>query len=950
MRTIHVIMLNVFHADELEPLLESLAARLSDAPADAFERDVVVVPNAGMKDAVLVGLARRLGASSSSSADGIAANVDLMFPGRFISLALGMPSTAFLDVDPWQLPHLAWPVLDVIHSGEVPSIPVPSGSAEHQWLLARRIADLFDRYASQRELMLREWAAGRDHDAAFGLGGLANPLMPEHAWQPDTWRAVARRIGRETPAERNGRLAEAVASGEVTPALPGRVSLFGFGALSPTLFSVARALSGRVDVAAYVRHHSAAAWNSVPRVPEASTARAEFDATSGVRNPLLASWGRPALEARAVLGAVDAVAFHDLSRSVGPEPTTVLAALQHDIRADQVPSVRSALTAGDGSIQIHACHGDVRQLESLRDALGHLFVADPTLEPHDVHIVCPDIARVAPLVQAVLGRGALPIPVRVGDRALTSDDPMGGALVALLELVAGRASLTEVLGFLQRGPVRQRLGWGPGDVERVSTWAADLGVRWGLEAEHRADWNLPADLATGTWRSLLDRLLAGLAMPAATPRLVVGPTAPFDDLSAGDAGLVGTFADLVERLVVLHDASRGTRPIGDWIDLLRSAVDGFLGAVGDDRFLLADLHRTLDEIAEGAAGNTVPVGLTDVRDVVTDVLSEAPGRLSLRSGSVTVSSLVPLAGVPARVICLVGLDEGSLRAGAFDGDDVLGVHPVVGERHPRHESRQLLLDAVLAAGENLIITCQGADLTTNKEVPFTVALAELLDVVRDTVDEGDRVVVRHPRHGFHELALGAVRADGSPLMAALADSPFTFDELNRKAAEVRRQRARAEALGELASPWLLEPLPAPTDGEVVTIDIEALVDALARPARLYLSNRLDVRLPGEDDPLDDLLPISLGPLGAAALGREYLELLAAAKMDVDWVEAKMLDGTMPPRALGASALDAVTADVVQMNEVVAGYDVPLRGASDQPLDLVLADNVRLTGTITGLAE
>lgn len=942
-------MLNVFHADELEPLLDALAGRLAVAPADAFERDVVVVPNAGMKDAVVVGLARRLGATHPTAADGITANVDIMFPGRFISLALGMPSTAFLDVDPWQLPHLAWPVLDVLTSGEVPSIPRPEGSDEHRWALARRIADLFDRYASQREQMLREWAAGRGHDASFGTSGLANELTADHRWQPEVWRAVARRIGRETPAERNGRLAEGVADGSITPSLPSRVSLVGFGALSPTLFAVAHALSGRLDVAAYLRHHSARAWNRVAPVSELSTSRSEFDATAGVAHPLLASWGRPSLEARAVLAARGNVAFHDLSVPVDPAPRTLLAALQHDIRTDATPSLRPELTAHDASVQVHTCHGEVRQLESLRDALGHLFVADRTLEPHDVLVLCPDVARMAPLVQAVLSRGPLPIPVRVGDRALTSDDPMGGALVALLSLVAGRASLTEVLGFVQRGPVRQRLGWGASEVEQVSAWAADLGVRWGLEAEHRADWNLPADLSTGTWRSLLDRLLAGLAMPAPTPRLVVGSTAPFDDLSASDAGLVGTFADLVGRLVVLHDATRDRQPIGDWIEVLRSAVDGFLGAVGDDRFLLADLHRTLDEIDAGSAGSTVPIGLADVRDLVADVLSASPGRLSLRSGAVTVSSLVPLAGVPARVVCVVGLDEGSLRAGAFDGDDILGVHPVVGERHPRHESRQLLLDAVLAASDHLIITCNGADLTTNKAVPLTVALAELLDTVRATVTDGDDVVVRHPRHGFHEVALGGTWVDGSPLVAGLGGVPFTFDELNRKAAEERRRRARAEALGEASSPWLLTAPPS-APGETNSITIDDLADALARPARLYLARRLDVRLPSDDDPLDDLLPISLGPLGSAALGREYLELLATASMTSEWVDAKMLDGTMPPRALGRQALEAVSADVTLLGGVAESCDVPLRGESEQVLDLVLADGVRLVGTVTGLHE
>ena len=97
---------------------------------------------------------------------------------------------------------------------------------------------------------------------------------------------------------------------------------------------------------------------------------------------------------------------------------------------------------------------EMNHYEVLRDALGHLFAADPTLQPHDVHVLCPDLERFAPLVQAVFDRGSLPIPVRVGDRSLTVDDPFAGALQALLALVAGRGvavGLGGELGLLQLG-------------------------------------------------------------------------------------------------------------------------------------------------------------------------------------------------------------------------------------------------------------------------------------------------------------------------------------------------------------------------------------------------------------------------------------------------------------------------------------------------------------------
>ena len=66
--------------------------------------------------------------------------------------------------------------------------------------------------------------------------------------------------------------------------------------------------------------------------------------------------------------------------------------------------------------------------------------------------------------------------------------------------------------------------------------------------------------------------------------------------------------------------------------------------------------------------------------------------------------------VPHRVVCLLGLDDGVFpRQGSVDGDDVLARDPLTGERDARSEDRQLLLDAILAATQTLVVTYTGAN-------------------------------------------------------------------------------------------------------------------------------------------------------------------------------------------------------------------------------------------------
>ena len=44
----------------------------------------------------------------------------------------------------------------------------------------------------------------------------------------------------------------------------------------------------------------------------------------------------------------------------------------------------------------------------MRDAILHELADDPTLEPRDVIVMCPDIETFAPLIQATFGRGRSP--------------------------------------------------------------------------------------------------------------------------------------------------------------------------------------------------------------------------------------------------------------------------------------------------------------------------------------------------------------------------------------------------------------------------------------------------------------------------------------------------------------------------------------------------------------
>lgn len=899
--------LHLHHSEDLDALLDALAELLRGPLDDPFTPEVIVVPTVGVRDHVTAGLGHRLG---------ITTNVDFLFPGNFVTRVLHSSDD---DRDPWSLDSLTWSVFVVLLATE---IEVPGRKAQRSlWTLARRLADLFDSYAVQRPEIIRAWADGIDSDGTSHPDGSPRLVPAAHLWQPRLWREVRALIGTASLPERLVEVLRELGDDAQTVDLPSRVVVFGVGGVSPTLLRTLVALSERTEVHVFLRHPSLLTWQSTEVALAGSlNARDSLDLGAPIAHPLLASWGRPSLEAAALLNGHRAVIDHPIGRS-RDFSTSLLGRLQRDIAENRKPSTFDR----DGSIRVHACHGPTRQVEVLRDALAREFVDDPTLQPHEVVVLCPDVPTFAPLVESIFGRGDLPLPIRIGDRSLVDVEPMADAMQRVLELVSGRATASEVLSVVRLTPIRSRFGWSADDVEALGEWFADLGARWGLDGAHRADWKFPSRIATGTWRDVVDQLLAGIACAAPTRRAVLGDTPVHDAVASDDLPRLGGLADFLQALLRLHDQIGHEHSVAEWMTIVHGVLDDFCGVPADDEWRRSVLHRTIDEMLDACRRGAVDpsvilISASDVRAMLDRELTGRPGTVPFRSGSITMTSLVPEAGVPARVVCLLGFDDVVQTRGGFDGDDLLGLTPCIGERHARNENRRLLLDALLSAREKVIITCTGADVTTNELVPFVVPLAELIDVLVSMTENLVGILVRHPRHGYDESALTAGR------LVVGSDEAFTFDSAQLEAALARRER---ESGATSSTEWDL-PVRA-----VDRLTLDHLIGALSNPTREYLRGRLDIRLADAEADFDEQIPVKLSSLSASALGAELLAVALSGGDIEEWRVAAHLHSDLPPEKLGAMLLAEIEEEV----------DAVLASAADWSIDFAMLDTVEFEITI-----
>ncbi|MDQ3359459.1 MAG: exodeoxyribonuclease V subunit gamma, partial [Actinomycetota bacterium] len=344
-----------------------------------------------------------------------------------------------------------------------------------------------------------------------------------------------------------------------------------------------------------------------------------------------------------------------------------------------------------------------------------------------------------------------------------------------------------------------------------------------------------------------------------------------------------------------------------------------------------ELARTSDAAA-GSGGGTVR--LADVRQLLEHRLAGRPTRANFRTGTLTVCTMVPMRSVPHRVVCLVGLDDGDFpRTNAVDGDDALARTPITGERDLRTEDRQLLLDAIMAAADKLVITYAGANEHTGAERPPAVPLGEVLDALTTTATHPERVtrgadlVIRHPLQPFDPRNL---TEGGLPV----AVTPFSFDR-------AALAGARAAAGHRVRTGRLIDaPLAARELGDVSLADLQ---DFFAKPIRHFLRHRLDVSSPLEAEQTRDAMPITLDGLEKWDVGDRLLhDMLDGLDPDASCT-AELLRGLLPPRSLGHQLLREV-AEVVQAL-LSSTADVRAVAARSLDVDIDLGDGRRLTGTV-----
>ena len=582
--------------------------------------------------------------------------------------------------------------------------------------------------------------------------------------------------------------------------------------------------------------------------------------------------------------------FQETGIFVEPLSETLLSSIQRDILSDAANPEKALF---DDSVRISACCGKMREIEVLKDSLLELFKNDETLSPEDIAVLCPDLKSYEPCINAVFGNTADDrtfIPHVLAEGNAAEEAKTAETFLKIIRLAGGNYEKSEVLSIFREPFVCGNFGVSREDFPEIEKLLDESGVRHGLGG------------GRNTWEFGLDRIMMSRLMPFSEEGSGFKDILPLENFREDKTASMEGFITFVKGLFRFSEAVHAEKTPSDFKYILEKAVDFFFQDDAAPSGETRRLKEILGEFAERAGKYADKVSFDAVRTYLEGELSKTVFHRNSVGSRLNFSSLKQMRTIPFRVVCLIGMDEESFpgKDAEYAFDLTRRVSAENGEpriRPQRENDSFLFLEAVLSAGEKLIISYDGKepreDSKKHRAAAMPVRILEKY-IAEKTGTDPDKIEIKYPV---------------SPFSADYFTENGTFRTFSRSAFRVAEKMFHREKT------------PRPTFTTAVTeekgkipehiyLPLDDLLSFFKDPQKFYFTKTLKLLLPetGQKNGDEEIFDYD-DNLQNALLRKTYLKM-SAGLPDEETVEMNFIrrmkgEGKIPDGILGEEKLKTV---------------------------------------------
>lgn len=752
--------IDVLYSQSTEKLMAAMSYRLIEESMtlNPFAKQLVLVANSGMQRYVELAYAKTRG---------ICTQIDIGYSGSFVNRVLRqlLGETALNKrLDTRQITFLLLQLFEQqsVDEPALNKLLTQYVGSESRFLFAQEIAQLFQRYEDDRPELIQAW-----------LNNKTQTEHPHEAWQKALYLACHNtylpNVQKQNQADILAQLDKALAQlneqqrNALLNQIPAHIHVFGFHALPPFRLAVLLRLARIAKIHFYTLNPSQQFWFDTVSASQKLSAEHSGQAVAAlleVGHPLIS---RFATAGRHLLSVLQDFSGEFLEHTVpdGNELDCLRATLlQLDTptsRQALQQACQTALDTGQQAIQIHANSSIRREVEVLYNKLSAVF-EQGNYSPADVLVIVPDLPAYAPHIRAVFGRGTPerkeigshspqdknPIPYSIANQSALDENPEIQTFLFILETLFQDFSAEKLLELCHL-----LAGFESFDLNETHLKTLN---HWFLESRFSHQFfNDP----TGRYASFEKLFNALLLAFIGGEQTTVGNTiaAPFYSPHLTETFLV--LNRIYQAFLPFATLPHQQLSLADWQQQLQKMADAFFPKGHTLYQVLYEWGAWSENHADTLAATQFKTHATfDFTTILLDFkthISKEALHGPFLSGGISCCAMMPMRAIPARYICLLGLNDGYPHINLKNPLDLRLATPKASDQNRYNEACYSFLETLLSAADQLYLSYIGQDGQTGDRLVPSVLLRELVDYFEGIHPAYAKAMTQyHPLHSYLE--------------------------------------------------------------------------------------------------------------------------------------------------------------------------------------------------------
>ncbi|MCK5097843.1 MAG: exodeoxyribonuclease V subunit gamma, partial [Desulfobacteraceae bacterium] len=410
---------------------------------------------------------------------------------------------------------------------------------------------------------------------------------------------------------------------------------------------------------------------------------------------------------------------------------------------------------------------------------------------------------------------------------------------------------------------------------------------------------------------------------------------PYDDIEGSETLILGELQEFTSQLFSIVESMSIKRTIPDWTEILQKIIELFFVENSEFEQEMQVIRQTLNDLEtnQSNAEFNNKVDLKVIKHYLERAFEKDGFGFGFITGGVTFCSMLPMRSIPAKVVCLIGLNNDAFpRQTRAVGFDLMAKNPRKGDRSRRNDDRYLFLESILSARDRLYISYVGQNVQDNSLIPPSVIVNELLDYIEQGFYLPDGNIKNHiiTKHRLQVF---------SPEYFKQSEKIFSFSKENLEAAKhVLLDKTTP-------TPFFEKELPE-ADPEFKTINLSNFCDFFLNPAKFLLNKRLGIYLEEKEGSVEDQEAFELDRLDRYILEQKLVDKRLADQNLSHYLQVAKASGQLPHGTLGECLYDDIAQKVDQFSEKTRPF-IDKTALLPLEIDFKISD-YHLTGRISNI--